>query len=149
MDSREFLVGTRRVRRFVPRGSAREFRVWGGRIRRPEGPRRGIYERIAPRFGAALDNALHAVANSLLTAFPGSLLATRRKVAALHGADGKTTRIFRRTFRATWASQRGALRGKRFACRRFRRIALRLSGQETGGSAASCNVQNAPAKGRP
>lgn len=32
MDSREFLAGTRRVRRFVPRGSVRELRVRGGRI---------------------------------------------------------------------------------------------------------------------
>lgn len=41
MDSREFLVGSRRVRRFVPRGSVRGLRVWGGLIRRPEGPASG------------------------------------------------------------------------------------------------------------
>lgn len=151
MDSREFLVGTRRVRRFVPRGSVRELRVRGGLIRRPEGPRRGIYERIASRFGAALDNARCVVSGSRLICLrfrPGAR--PLAQLAALHGADGKTTRVFRRTLRGTWSSQRGALRGKRFACRSFCRRVLRLSWQETGGRAQHrATFSPPPAKGRP
>ena len=66
-------------------------------------------ERIASRFGAALDNARCTVSDSLLTSFSGPELGLWRSSAALHGADGKTTRVFRRALRATQASQRGAL----------------------------------------
>ena len=61
------------------------------------------------RFGAALDNAPCAVANSLLTAFPGSLLATRRKAAAPHGAD-----VERRAFSGERFAGRGLHNAERF-----------------------------------
>ena len=88
-------------------------------------------------------------ARSDLPAFrPGA-----RPLAQLGGPARRrrgTTCIFRRTLRGTWSSQRGALRGKRFACRRFRRIASRLLGQETGGSAQHrATFRTLPRKGGP
>ena len=82
--------------------------------------------RIVPCFDAALDNALHAVANSRLTAFPGSLFANRRKVAVLHGADGKTTMRSRRTLRATRPSEKAA------ALRRDALLAAASAGERFG-----------------
>lgn len=146
----KFRAGTRRVRRFVPRGSVRELRVRGGRIRMPEGPRRGIHERIA-----------HVSARRWTTRCTPSPARSDLTGPAQSSAIGAAQRLCtaqtgkRRAFSGERFAGRGlhnaaALRGKRFACRRFRRIAPRLSGQETGGSAQHrATFRTLPRKGGP
>lgn len=150
MDSRAFLVGTRCVRRFMPRGCVRERRVWGGRIRRPEGPRRGdLSQGDCVTFRRSVGQcAVRRLRLALTSLRSGPELGLWRSSAALHGQTEK----------------RRAFSGERFARRRLHNaerfeqsvlpaqvplIAPRLSRSETRGSAALRKVQNAPTKGRP
>ena len=148
MDSREFLAGTRRVRRFVPRGSDRGLRVRGGLIRRPEGLRRGIYERIA-----------HVSARRWTTRCTPSPARSDLAGPAQSSAIGAAQRpcTAQTGKRRCVLGERSVRRGLHNA-ERFEESVLPASGADRVPAfragdgrerAASCNVQNAPAKERP
>ena len=133
-----------------PRGSVRELRVWGGRIRWVEGPRRGIRagadcvtfrrgvgQRAVRRLRLAVDVVFRPGARPL--AQLGGPARRRRENDARFPAS---------TSRDAGFTTRSAL-SKAFCLPQVRPHRARLSRPETRGSAALRKVQNAPAKGQP
>lgn len=110
MDSREFLVGSRRVRRFVPRGSVRELRVRGGLIRRPEGPESGHPRADCVTFRRGVGpRAVRRLRLALTCLRFGLELGLWHSSAALHGAD-----VERRAFPGERFAERGLHNAERF-----------------------------------
>lgn len=150
MDSREFLAGTRRVRRFVPRGSVRELRVRGGLIRS-----------LRARVGASMSGLPHVSARRRTTRCAPSparsdLPALRPGARPLAQLGGPARRRRENDARFLASASRDVGFTTQSASRKafclpqvppHRVPAFRAGdGRE---STASCNVQNAPAKGRP